>query len=605
MHRFLQKFLHILAFLAFAADAYSAPFVAPAEENPPFRRDLLPIDTDSMAALSADLALLVNGIPLETAAERRAAAQSLALALALDPANSKARDMISELEEGKLLSPAKPNQLIQAKARVWQIHAWLELPEAGADGKLLGDLVGDAASVLDPSDPLASELRKSDEKGKWDDWVAPLAAFEKKALAKNDTDPFEDIDPDMPETVVPTVGKAAIKLKEGSVNSVLFVYDKESESWNLRPTSVEMTAVAEGSGEFAITVAGVALEQPAIAVSVSAPILTAVKALQGGVPADGLVSIATNGGGVYSLLLNQTSMTGPGFILANSAITGVEPGATVIARLDDGNNLVAPDFFWRLVSALEEGDGGRLVVPAGTEQYFTAMLTLEKPEFLLKYEVLVASTPQQFVELCAKAPSEKYAAPFASFQEIKTKGQDSAPGTYLANRFVRQRLLEIVEAAPFHLSARLLAQQGAGERPRSLSKRVLAAELWRAVAPIETLAILDIRMADAEFVTKMEKLYETMRAEVDLMERYADSGDRDLVNEGKDVTATVRTLARTLRGRTTDLIERYEAVTAAHLAMVSANTAFLAKLSELSGDPLPDKPGEVRPKRKRNRLPDN
>jgi len=615
MLKIFQTILRGFAFLAFAAGAHAAPFEAPAEENPPFRRDLLPIDADSMAALSGDLSVLVHGMPLKTPAERRAAAQSLALALALDPANSGARDTISALGGGNLLPPADPAKLTKAKARLWQIHAWLKTPEAGADGNLLGDMVGDAASVLDPSNPVATVLSDSPEKGQWADWVAPLSAFGKNAVAKNDTDPFEDIEPDMPAPDVPAEGKPSIALEAASVSSVLFVFDEESESWELRPATVEMTATPVGSGAFAVAVAGVPPSVVAVAgvpaavdplrALVSLPIRAAVEAYHVGLPGDGLVSLTTNGGGNYSFPRNRTNMTGPGFILANSAITGAEPDATVIARLDDGNALVAPEFCWRLVSALTKGKGGRLVVPPGTEEYFTAMLTLENPGLLLKYEVLVASTPKEFMEFCAKVPSVKNAAAFASFQEIKAKAQGTGMGAYLANRFVRQRLQEIVDALPNHLSAKLLAIQGAGGRPRLLTRKVLAAEIWRAIAPIESLARLDVQLAEAESVAEMDKLYESMRADLDNVERYADTSDRDLVTEGKDVTATVRTLARALRGRTDDLRDRYRTVIAAHRAMVAANTALLIKLTEISGEQDAVKAGATKRERRKRELQDS
>jgi len=195
------------------------------------------------------------------------------------------------------------------------------------------------------------------------------------------------------------------------------------------------------------------------------------------------------------------------------------------------------------------------------------------------------------MELCAKTPSEERAAAFAKFQEIKRKAEGGSLGTYLANRFVRQRLLEIVDAEPYHLSARLLALQGAGERPRLLARKVLAAEVWRAVAPIEALPALDFRVENAESVKFLETRYESMRADFDNLDRYADSRDKDLVSEGSDLTTTVRTLARALRNRTDGLGQRYQAINAAHAAMVAANNALVVKLSQLSGDPLADQAG--------------
>ena len=597
MTHLFRNLLSGLIFLALASAASAAPFVAPAEENPPFRRDLLPVDVDSMTRLSGDLTLLVRGNPLSSPAERRAAAQALALALALEPANAGARDMISQLVEAKALPAAKEDQLIYAKARLWQAHAWLDTPESGADGNLLGDLLGDAISVLNPTDPAAIILQKSPEKGKWDEWVAPLSAFESNPAPNNATPPPKKTTPAPPaETtpVVPANAQPLVRLKAAKVSSVFSVFDKATRTWNLRPVSVEMKASPTGSGVFAVEVASALSVQDAVTNSISQPIINAVSAYHSGLPADGLISITTNGGGRYSFSQNQTDMTGPGFILANSAITGSEPDATVIANLGANHALVAPKYFWRLISALADGNGGKLVVPAGTKDYFTAMLTLEKPEFFLKYEVLVASTPKEFMELCAKVPAEKNAAAFEKFQEIKAKSEGASLGTYLANRFVRQRLQEIVDAAPYHLSAKLLAMQGAAERPRVLPKKILAAEIWRAVTPIEPLLDPTLQLEDVESGKIIDAIYESTRADVDHLERYADLRDRDLVTEGRDLASTVRSLGRALRSRTDDLGGRYQEVAAAHAAMVTANKALTAKLSQLSGDPLPNPDGSSR-----------
>ena len=595
MFQIFKPFFRSLAFLALAAGAQAAPFVAPAEENPPFRRDLLPIDTDSMATLSGDLAVLSRALPLETAALRRAAAQSLALALALDPANSEARNIISELVEGKLPKRAKHGHLTTAKARLWQIHAWLSSPEAGADGKLLGDMLADTASVLDPENPAAIALRDSPELGKWDDWVAPLSAFEEIPIAKADPPAPVDPAPDMPATPdKPATGSPSIVLNTGSVTSVLRVYDEPSASWNFRPASIEMKAASEGSGEFQIAVSGLPEEQEAIEAHVNNPVRAALEETHSGLPGDGLIAITIDGGATYSAEWNGSVITGPAFILANSALTGEELGATVLVSLGTHNRLTAPDFFWQQVCALDQGKGGRLVVPPGTEEYFTAMLALEQPEFLLKYEVLIASSPKEFMELCAKKPSNKHAAVFASFQEIRAKAEGNVIGTYLINRFVRQRLQEIVAAAPYHLSAKLLALQGAGERPRTLSRKILAAEICRAVSSVSTLTRPEFSLVEAESNIKVEKIYDAIRTDLDHLDRYTDIRDRALVSEGKDLATSVRTLSRALKSRSDDLGERYQSISSAHSAVIAANTKLLRQLSQLTGDPVTGEPHRLR-----------
>lgn len=607
-----QTFPHIsrgFLILLLSSVGWAAPFVPPAEENPPFRRDQLPIDTDSMVTLSSSLTLLTQSEPLKSAEQRRAAAQSLALALALDPANTTARDNLATLGEGKSLPAPQPGKLTRAKARIWQFHGWLATPEAGSDGNLLADSIGDAASVLDPGHPSALALRESPERGKWDDWIAPLPEFEEKALVKSDpTDPFADIEPDMPEPAAG--GKVEIRLAQATLSTVLYQYDVKTGSWFLLNTPVSMKAdkavIAVKGDEDDEAVAAFALNIPCtlgeeIKVSrfVAEPILAALTAIHGRLPETGGISLLTGEDRTYPFVKNLANLTGPGFILANAALTGIEPGATVLAELDETHQLVLPDYFLRLLHVLAEGPGGKLVVPASAEPYFTSLLAIEMPEFFLKYEVVAASTPAEFIALCAKVHSEKQAATFAKFAEIRDKAADNPTGSYLANRFVRQRLLEIAAEAPYHLSAKLLAIQGAGERPRILAKKMLAAEIWRAVDPIHAAAGINLIAIDPKTLTQLEVLYESIRADVDLLERYTGIRDRDLISKGRDLTTALRTLTRAIGSRG-DLTARYETVIAAHTALVTADTALRQELSELSGDPLPEELGPP-VQRRRNR----
>ena len=128
---------------------------------------------------------------------------------------------------------------------------------------------------------------------------------------------------------------------------------------------------------------------------------------------EGRVRILTGPARTYSHSLNGNDLTGPGLILANAAVTGIAPNATIIAKLDGKGGIELPGNFWRKLGTLSEGPGGRLIVPAAAEEYLTAMLALEKPEFLFKYEVLIASSPAQAIALCAQEPDGAHAAALA------------------------------------------------------------------------------------------------------------------------------------------------------------------------------------------------
>ena len=574
-----------------ASIAVAGPFAAPSEGVPPFRRASLPIDTDSISGLSANLTILAQGAALETPPQRRATAQGLALALALDPENQTARSILKEIAGGK--SPGAPDaqKTARAKAHIWKVLGWLASPEAGNDGNLLADLLGDAASVLDPGHPEAVALRESKERGMWDGWVAPVSAFtERKPETAR---PLAETDP-----VAPEKGKAEplpsprIKAAAASIGAVLSVYDDATEKYVSRHTTVSMEAGPHAKSHketpgFRIDIPCPERWGDRVRENVSSPILDALGKLHGSRLPEGKVSILTASARGYSYSRNGHDLTAPGLVLANAAVTGIAPDATIIARLDGKGGIALPDYFWRKLGTLADGPGGRLIVPAAAADYFTAMLALEKPEFFLKYEVLTASSPAEAIALCAKEPNEAHAEAFAKFRKIKDKAGTDPLGTYLANRFVRQRLEKITAAAPYHLSAKLLAIQGVGERPRMLARNILAAEVFEAIDPIHDFADLDIYEFSERTAGSMEETHDAARARLDGLERYAEIQDRDLVSHGIAVTSALRSLHRVINGRG-GMWEKYEQVASAHKALKSANQDLRAELSMVTGDPLPE-----------------
>lgn len=596
MSRSFQFVLQCLFAILLLPVSQAADFVMPAEENPPFRRDLLPIDEDSMIALSKDLSLLSQEISLEDAKGRRAAAQTLALALALDPANSDARSNLNAIAESKELPTPQPDLVIGAKARVWQSHAWLSTPEAGADGLLLADMVGDAAAALDPEHPVALALAKNPERGKWDEIVAPLTAFEEKAVVENTSDetpPLEDPDTDTTEEGMAEKSDPMAFLEKASLTTVVRV--KEENVWVPKALPMVMSAThAEPANEevarspFQLEILGEGSSQGAIDQYVTAPVQKALEEHHGKLPTGSKVTILADAAHSYSVSGNGDSLTGPAFVLASAAISGREPGGLVIARFDGKQGLAAPEFFWRMLSELPMEKGTRLVVPKSSADYLLAVLAMENPDFFLQYEVLVASNLEELIEFSAAKPNEKNAAIYEKFAEIKKKAVGNPTGAYLANRFVRQKLDEIVAEAPHHFSAKALALQGAGERPRWLPEKVLAAEIWRIIEPVGLIATMEPLSAVSGTITRLEEFSEEARAKLSKLDRYAELRDRDLVTEGASLAVAVKSLSRAMRSsRSDDLSKRTIAIRSAHKAVLDANKKLLPKLSQLSGDPLP------------------
>ncbi|QTN32385.1 hypothetical protein HZ994_08605 [Akkermansiaceae bacterium] len=604
MKRLLIPLLAVL--LAYAGQA--APFPMPKDVCPPFHRDRLPLDTDSMVSLSRDLTALAQAGDPDSPRLRRASAQTLALALTLDPANSSARSCLTDIAKGHSRNAPDDGKLTRAKSRIWESFDWLASAEAGKDGNSFADLLGDAASALDPGHPTAVSLRDAGERGKWDGWVAPLASFEeRKPVIREPAE--EEKEPENETT--PTLA-SKLRPYAASIGAVLYDYDEGARKFILRPTTVSMEASErehedwDNGPRLRLDVTCREGFEDTTRDNVSRPIQMALEGIHGSRLPAGRVRIHTGTARNYSNTRNQDDMTGPGLILANAAITGIAPEATIIARLDGPDNLALPSYFWSKLEALVDGPGGRLIVPKGAEEYLMAVLALEKPEFFLKYEVLAASSPQDAIALCAKVPDENQAAIHARFKEIRDKSESGALGSYLANIHIRKRLMDISEAAPYHLSAKLLALQGSGARPRMLDKKILAAEILQAIDPFQEFVDMNYDDISSKSAGEMDSAQDNARTHLDRLERYTEIRDRELIGRAKSLASELRSLSRVIRGRG-EVWEKIDQITEAHRTFKEANGKLRKELSEMTGDALPEdeeamgREGERRRERFRNR----
>ncbi|MGJ8642676.1 MAG: hypothetical protein ACSHX9_04645 [Luteolibacter sp.] len=577
--------------------APAASFVAPEEGECTLRVDRIPLDVDTMSDVSDGLAVVaqtpVEGFP---ARHRRAAAQALALALALDPTNDSARNSVSAFINDKQVTAPTAESLIQAKALVWQLHSWLSTPEAGEDGRQLAALMGDSLRFLDPEHPSAVSLKDSPENGNWEGWVAGIDSFRQNQNEtppdkpeKSDFDPFEGIEENMPkkEEEKPDPNALQILLTEASVRTFLYEKVDGSKGYTLSPVIVTMKARKANEGEEGFTVEIKANEeQDKIRNKVAKPIFDALTSSLEFKPAAGRIELKT-GEKTYLYKQNGDNLTGPGLALASSALSGNAPVGTILARLDENGKLAAPDDFWNILRSMTGEETGRLIVPASAEKYLTSLLTMEQKSFFLRYEVLMASTPADMIALSSSIPSPEHAAAFAEFDEIRKKSEGMATGAYVANSYVRQRLEKLSADAPYHLSAKLLAMQGAGKRPRALTREFLAAELLRVVEPVRFATNYKMQDAKKEARTRMNDIQKKCRDDIEELERLTDIRDRDLLEASSEMITSFRALTREL-SKSGDYWEKASDIENAKNELNSRLTTLRAGLSKLSGVTLPE-----------------
>jgi len=575
--------------------AMAGPFAAPAEGPVAFRRDKIPLDADSIAGLSKQLQTLAGGLAPQTPTESRGAAQMLALALALDPANMRARELISEYQAGNRPVAEDLIRLEKSRARIWQYIAWLETPDAGADGQALAACLKDVIVISDPKNPKAAAIREAGEKGAWTGWIPTVSAYEEKNLASNDSPGATETGTSDPE---PDEGApAAPSLEKAQVYTLLWQATGEGAAvvWKLVPSPLQMSAklVEPASGHEA----GMQAKDSAFSIMVGsgeegstfAKMAQDIRALLSRhhkkLPANLRVSINNKELEKSLESKRRQSISAAAAVLANAAVTGREPDAVILGSVDGTGAYKLPTAFWDQLIALGKGGGRRLILPAEAATYLSSMLALEKPGFFMDYEVLLAKDFNQLVALSTKTLEGPLANAGTEFRKIRERQGTQDIRQYIANPFVKQRLAVIMQEIPTHVSAKMLLIQAAGNRPTLVARQVLATELRRALEPMLWILQLQIDHNDAPSLAKFGETYELCRARVDGLDRYAEKNDKLMVDHAREVVIAIRNLDRATRTRGDDSVIAH-AVQTAHVELKRLAKAFSEEIAVDAGDGL-------------------
>ncbi|MEM1084047.1 MAG: hypothetical protein AAGI48_07970 [Verrucomicrobiota bacterium] len=533
----------IFVHLALVSLAFGA-FVPPAEGPVPFRRDRLPIDADTMGVLSRQLVQMAATQDKDEAAEARSVAQMLALATALDPENEQSRELAKRLARGEGLPGADARKVEEAKNRSWHLLGWLEQPEAGADANRLAECLADILEVVDSEHPRAVELAKQGEQGQWRDWVSELEAFREKPPELAERTEVEEEQPE-PEMPVESGESVALKLQSAEIRLPLWHTDRASEMLVLRPVVMKMKARIQGKDS------GVKVKLPgknlkALEGGLASGLGKLLEARYGSVPAGLHLEFELPRGIGYDTGRNGLALTGAVVVLADACFSGVAPTGIVYAEIDAEGELKIPARFWQTLRAMaEDKPGYRLVLPTTSSALLSPLVTLDKAEFFMSHEVLLADDLDDLLRLSSSAPLENQQAAHRLFDTIREARGSRSLGGFLSHESTQQRLAEVVGQLPEHASARMLALRGTPNWPKRLPREVFAREIRAAVAPIGRefkpggWLTLDAAQLDATADACRDELGEVERL-------YASVGDR------QELHAPAMQLVKLLKGLAAD-----------------------------------------------------
>lgn len=558
--------LRIAALLTVSAcPLWAVDFVPPAEGPVPFRRDRIPLDRETMAEVSRQLVILARARDQETAAKRRSTAQLLALATALNPGNSQARTVVADLVAGRSQVPDLL-AVAESQARLGQTLEWLESPEAGLGGQALAACLSDVIRASDDSSP---------ERGAWTRWIPAVSDYEP-------TLPVE-----IPEEPVPRESEASpILLGQAQVTTPLRK-DFGTQS-SLSPVPLQMTAQAmmsedsERFEQFSLVIG--ASEEGRSLQKIAHTVENLLASKHGTLPRGVRITIGGEPLEAARLSAKPLAVSAAAAVLASAALSGIEPEATIIGTLNEEGAFTLPTGFWDQLQSLKEGRGGRLVLPAAAAEYLPSILALEQPLFFLKYEVLLASNFQELLDRSAKIPDGALAGASAKFSELRSKLGSQSIGSYVANSHIRRRLDEIAQETPYHFSARMLAVQGAGNRPSWVIRPVVWAEARRALNSLQWLVERDAEQPfERAELERLDSTMETCREQLDRISRYCAKEDRDLLAETQNLMISLRTLDRSLGARNVD-VWNFDAFQ----AFLREYDSVSGKLALLAGEALPE-----------------
>lgn len=567
----------------------AAVFVPPAENIVVFRRDLLPIDVESMAELSGHLLVMAKAHGGKSSAQRRAVAQMLALASALQPASAPAREFAAGYAAGKREFGVSEGEARAACRRVREMLGWLGEPDANEDARALAACLKDVLAAADPAHPDSAKHLAAGEQGAWQGWVEPVAAFRaRESRPGGEAGPDSETEPDavaeVPVRKSPEQSeKLAVKLPEASLLTIAWTADQPGAARELRPITVGMKAGVRPPRESSAhddkgdDAPNRESERPEFATgwqnsgalrsrsgeineearqlewrsfqAVATTAVAAAETLLGSLPGNSQAIFTPGGKLIYRAERDPAALSAPLAILLHSAFSGHPPRGAVIAQVGAAGSLALPPDFWLRLRALPAEGCGRLVVPASAAPYLPGLLALEMPEVFFLNEILLADDFDDLIALSTGQADAAFHDASAAFQEIRTAWAGKPVGPFVNNRAVRLRLEEIGRRAPCHASARLLAIQGAGQRPTRLPKPLLAAELLNITRRTDWIA--QATTTEGLKSADLLAMVDTARPLVTAMDRYTELRDREMNDAASDILVALRTLSRALR-KTTD-----------------------------------------------------
>ncbi|MGB2351548.1 MAG: hypothetical protein ACPH9O_07980 [Akkermansiaceae bacterium] len=531
-------------------------YIEPNHTTELFALEHIPLPRHSMQDLANALLVAAQRKHDGSATHQQATGRLLLLAMQLEPHNKRAFDISKALASGKSF-PAPAGQLLQKS--LLEVDAYqllLSKPEAGEQANMLALYIEDIRSALRPG----AAHRKDTT-----DWQGTLPALngyqvislppQKTPAPKKESKPVES-KPTPPKKPAPVKPLApGFYLASQSILMPVIVLET-SETTGERPgeegedaeeVQIESTSLAvitlkinpckpeELAARF-ISMENTDMEMPILDALLKDCIFKRHSKLP---PVRGLVSFSD----INAFYDDKLRLAAPLALLLEASIknTPLRKDLCFLANIEKNGKVTEPEHFWQDLAKLRQAStGGRLIVSAESAEIMQQVLVYEEPDFFTRWEVFTATDIEEALAAAAqKSPPDilKATELFTSIQNIAMEN-DVAP--LVTGRAVRERLREIEELAPGHLSAAMLLLQGGGKRPMHLNERVLALELRPIITELRDVMVAQAEQTDIE---TLEKTHEQAREALDTLLPLIEPGDNEFYEDTLDLTKNFRKLA--------------------------------------------------------------
>jgi len=584
-------------------EAHAAKYLQPGEFKELFKLEKIPLQVDSMKELSKHLTVLAQRKQDDSAINRRATGQLLALAMRLDPANQDARDANRSMLRDVAYKNSAEDAVLKAKARIRFFQRWLSNPQAGDDAIVLSKCLTDATKVL------KQETINNADQANWSDVIPPLARYQgnKKNNSMPETDPSERTEKPEDSSDSPPAPKSDPKEAAGNGYQITSLkltmplaietstkyrdpknnfQEKTKYTTSYALTPVEIDIKARGGNK-----EGEEGNNHNLNVKITSPLgrgnddskglKKAIKSLEQSQIASQRATINLKfNKSAYSYRNGASAIAAVQLMLqASQENKPLRDDVYLCASLNDDGKLCLPPNFWSVLTALrtETTKRGLLIVPKTAEAPLTQLLVFGEPDFFTRWEVYTCETIEQALAVAAKTTDQKITDAGKLYAPVQKLSGKNDVTKLAVNRAVRKRLSDIMALTPNHLSAKVLLLQGSGKRPMRLNDIGLAFHLRPLIKEMSNV-LLNKTNPDHPSSSALLQLHINARARLDPMERLVNRGDENLYQDTLQLANDLRSLNLLIKRNARDQNNSDNRIKGMVISLQKAITTLEAKM---------------------------